>query len=87
MNIQAVKTDIEKSASLQVKGVTLDAGRIALGAIRSALQCRAKNRKDVAMRAFYRCISCCRELAISGDNTDRSEAGRIKQEALLLIKL
>lgn len=86
MNIKAVKNDIEKSAAMQAKNDTLSAARVALGAIRSALQCRAKNRKDVAAMAFYRCISCCRELAGSLNNTDRSEAGRIKQEALLLIK-
>lgn len=85
MNIKQVKNDIMKATRLHMSGDVFQAASISLASIRNAGQCRSIERETVAMDAYLRCGSCCREMLASTDQRARSEAGRIKQEARFAI--
>ena len=81
MNIHHAKSLLQKAAAARLSGETLDAARLALGAQQCALRCRARDKYDVASRAFYVLSDVRRDAVTHGE---KSNIGRMWAEAKTL---
>lgn len=78
MNIHHAKSLLQKATAARLSGETTGAAQLALGAQRCALQCRARDKYDVARRAFY-LLSDVRSDAVT--HGEKSNIGRMWAEA------
>ena len=78
MNIRHAKSLLQKATAARLSGETMDAAQLAFGAQRCALRCRARDKYDVARRAFYLLSDVRRDAVTHGE---KSNIGRMWVEA------
>jgi len=78
MNIRHAKYLLKKATVARCAGETLDAARLAAGALRCALQCRSRDKYTVARKAFHM-LSELRTEAVSCK--EKSDVGSLWAQA------
>ena len=82
MNIRHAKSLLQKATAARLSGETMDAAQLAFGAQRCALRCRARDKYDVARRAFYLLSDVRRDVRRDAvTHGEKSNTGRMWVEA------